>query len=168
MRVNMTCRIRKRQWNEGGLEGLPFKLIIISLILALSIPIVVSNWMNYDREQTISFLVSELSYLETHVDQLYNGGLGQGNSRIVEINVRDGTFAKIERVEIGDEDLDTLKAKSVRWKLIGEDEQLYVVSKGIPMMAEDGGSFALKHGLNRIYIEVRRSEGTLFVEFGNC
>jgi hypothetical protein len=164
----MTGRIPKGRWNDGGLEGLPFKLVIIALILAVSIPIVVSNWMNYDREQTINSLASELGYLETHVNQLYDGGLGHGNSRILEINVRDGTFAKIERIEIGGDNLNTLEAKSVRWKLKGEDEQLYVVSKGIPMRAENGSSFALKHGLNRIYLEVRRSEGTLFVEFGNC
>jgi hypothetical protein len=164
----MTGRIWKRRWNRKGLEGLPLKLVIISLILAMSVPIVVSNWMNHDREQTVNSIVSELSYLETSVKQLWNGGLGQGNSRILEITVRDGTFAKVERVEIGGEDPGSLEAKSVRWKLKGEDEQLYIMSKGIPMMSEDGSAFQLKHGLNRIYLEVKSSQGATFVEFSDC
>lgn len=164
----MTRRIRKRRWDGRALEGLPLKLVIVSLILAMSVPIVVSNWMIHDREQTINFVVSELNYLETSIEQLWNGGLGYGNSRVLEITVRDGTFSKIERVEVGCEDLDSLEAKSVRWKLKGEDEQIFIVSKGIPMMSEEGSAFVLKHGLNRIYLEVKRSQDTVFVEFGDC
>jgi hypothetical protein len=164
----MTGRIRKRLWNRRALEGLPLKLVIISLIIAMSVPIVVSNWMNYDREQTVNLIVSELNHLETSIEQMWNDGLGRGNSRIIEITVRDGTFAKVEYVEIGGDDLGSLAAKSIRWKLKGEDEQLFIVSKGIPMTSEDGDSFPLKHGLNKMYLEVKSSQGTTFVEFSYC
>jgi hypothetical protein len=164
----MTGRFGNGRWNRRGLEGLPLKLVIVSLILAMSVPIVVSNWMNYDREQTVNLVVSELNYLETSVEQMWNGGLGIGNSRVIEITVRDGTFAKVERVEIGGEDLGTIEAKSIRWKLKGEDEQIYIVSKGIPMTSEDDSALLLKHGLNKIYLEVKSSQGTAFVEFSYC
>lgn len=164
----MTGRIGKRVWDRNGLEGLPLKLVIVSLVVAISVPIVVSNWMNYDREQTVSLIVSELNYLETSIEQMWNDGLGRGNSRVIQITVRDGTFAKMERVEIGGEDLRSLKAKSIRWKLKGEDEQIYVISKGIPLTSEGNGVFPLKHGLNKIYLEVKSYQGTTYVEFSYC
>ncbi len=164
----MARRTWKRRWDGRALEGLPLKLVIISLMLAMSVPIVVGNWMHYDREQTVNSMVSELDYLETSVEQLWNDGLGHGSSRVLEIDIRDGTFAKVEKVEVGSGDLSSFEAKSIRWKLVGEDEQVIVMSKGVPMTSEDGAAFVLRHGLNRIYLEVGSLNGTTYVEFSYC
>lgn len=154
----------RARWDGEGLESLPFKLVIISLILALSLPIVVSNWVNYDRQQTINQLTSELNYIEGQMEQIYNGGLGLGNSKVLEVNIRDGTFAKIEYVEIGDNNLDSLRGRSIRWKLKGEEENIHIISNGIPAKSEDGGSFKLRHGQNKLYLEMKKVGEVLYVE----
>jgi len=154
----------KRKWNDAGLEGLPFKLIIISLILALSIPIIVANWMSFDKQQTVTQLDSELDYFEAQIAQIYDGGLGLGNSKVLEINIREGTFTKIEYVEIGDGDLASIRGNSIRWKLNGEGEQVHMISDGIPARSDDGSSFKLGHGLNALYLEIKKENGVVFVE----
>lgn len=154
----------RRTWNGEGLEALPLKLIIISMILALSMPIIVSNWMNYDRQQTINQLTSELNFIEAQMDQIYNSGLGLGNSKVLEVNIRDGTFAKIEYVEIGDGNLNSLRGKSTHWKLKGEGEHTDIISEGISAKSAFGGPFKLKHGLNKLYLEVKKLNGVVYIE----
>lgn len=156
--------VANRKWDDAGLEGLPFKLIIISLILALSIPIIVANWMSFDKQQTVTQLDSELDYLEAQIRQIYDGGLGLGNSKVLEMNIRDGTFTKIEYVEIGDSDLTSIKGNSIRWKLKGEGEQAHMISDGIPARSEDGSSFKFAHGLNTLYLEIKKENGVVFAE----
>jgi len=158
--------VSKARWDGRGLESIPLKLILISLILALSLPIVVSSWMSYDRQQTINQLTSEFAYIEGQMEQIYDGGLGVGNSVVLEVNIRDGTFAKIECVDIGDADLTSLRGKSIHWRLRGEEEHIYIISNGIPAKSEDGGSFRLRHGLSELYLEIKKVGDVAYVEVG--
>ncbi len=160
----MVGRMTGRKWDTEGLEGLPFKLIIVSLILAISMPIVISNWMSYDRQQTINQLITELNYAGVQMDQIYDNGLGIGNSKMLRINVKDGAFAKIEYVKIGDSGLNSIQGRSIQWKLTGEDEQLFLLPDGIPARSEDGSSYVLNHGANELYLEIKEEGGLVFVE----
>ncbi len=163
----MANRIRWKLHDDKGLEALPFKLIIVSLIMALSLPIVISNWMVHDRQETVSRLQSELDFIEGQVDLIYDGGQGLGNSRVVDVTVRDGTFAKIEYIELGDGNLTSLMSKSIRWKLKGEEERIDIISGGIPVRSEKGTSFELRHGLNELYLEIKEMGGAAYVEISH-
>ncbi|MCK5548353.1 MAG: hypothetical protein KAI64_05020 [Thermoplasmata archaeon] len=163
----MAKRTRPGIREDNGMEGLPFKLIIVSLIMALSLPIVISNWMVHDRQETISRLQSELDFIEGQMDLIYDGGLGFGNSRVVEVTLRDGTFTEIEYIEIGDGNLTSLMGKSVRWKLKGEEERIDIISWGIPVMSDKGTSFVLRHGLNELYLEIKEKGGVAYVEISH-
>jgi hypothetical protein len=154
----------RKRFDRCGIESLPLKLIIISLILAISIPIVVSSWMSYDKQETINRLDIELRFLEAQIDQIYLNGMGIGNSKIVELRISEGTFTRIEYVQMGWDALDSPRAVSMRWKFQGEEERIKIISGGIPVRSEDGSSFDLVIGLNSLYLEVKRADDLVYVE----
>ena len=156
---------RRRSWGKGGIE-LPVKLLISAIILGISIPVTMSYWSAYDLQQTRSDLERELELLAAQIQGVYDSG--EGNSRVVEVNIRDGTFARISYVEIGGEPGSGFAARSVRWRIGDGQEQAKPIGEGIPVSSTEGGAFRLPHGISRLYIETNAKDGLLYVEINRA
>ncbi|UCE74592.1 MAG: hypothetical protein JSV56_02520 [Methanomassiliicoccales archaeon] len=109
--------------NEEGVEGIPLKLIIVLVILAITIPITWKGVESYDRSQTESNLRSELDYLSAHIKQVYLNGIG--NALDVEVDFRNGMMTRIEKVEIGDSTEGIWS--SIRYKLSHKGTEFIII-----------------------------------------
>jgi hypothetical protein len=98
---------------EEGVEGIPLKLIIVMVIMAITIPAAFKGLESYDRFQTENNLRSELDFLSANIKQVYLNGLG--NAQDVDVNFQDGMMAKVEEIKIGDS-IDG-KWSTIRYKL---------------------------------------------------
>ena len=86
--------------DDNAVEGIPFKLIIIVLILAISLPLIWTGLERYDRTQKESDLRNEIEFIITTIKFVYTSG--EYSSQAIDVNFASGFAAKVERVEIGD------------------------------------------------------------------
>ncbi|UCE37754.1 MAG: hypothetical protein JSW00_00450 [Thermoplasmata archaeon] len=91
------CRIDK---DQNGVEGIPLKLIIVLVILAITLPLIWKGLESYDRSQTESNLISEIEFLSINIKQVYLNGMG--NAVDVNVDFANGMMTKIDWVKIGD------------------------------------------------------------------
>jgi len=132
------CSRISSQWNEEGIEGIPFKLIIIVLIMALSIPLIFGGLGNYNRTQTENDLRNELNFLIIRARQLYFSGTGNADN--VKVNFRNNFFTRIEYIEIGDGPEGIWS--SIRYKLNHKGvETIVIENPNIPLAYNDNGNF---------------------------
>jgi len=152
------------QWNEEGVEGIPFKLIIIVLIMALSIPLIFGGLENYDRTQTENDFRNELEFLITRAKQVYFGGTGNADN--VEVNFRNSLFTRIEYIEIGDGPEGIWS--SIRYKLNHKGVETIVIEHpNIPLAYNDNGNFkSLEIGSGRFTIHLECRDDKDFTDDG--
>lgn len=146
------------------MEGIPLKLIIVVVILAITIPVTWKGLEGYDRSQTESNLRTEIEFLSTHIKQVYLNGIG--NAQDVEVNFRDGMMTKIEWIKLGD----TVEGiwSSIRYKLSHKsDDFLLIKNPHIPMGNVSNGEIGpLKIGAGRHKIHLECREGFDFDDDG--
>ncbi len=157
-----------------AIEGIPFKLIIIMLILAIALPLIWAGLENYDRTQKENDLRNEIEFIITTIKFVYTSG--ENNSQSIDVNFGSGFATKVERVEIGDDKEGTYS--SIRYKLsssakvtiIIDNPNIPVANKttnGLDALIVGEGkhtlSFTAKSdydfdddGYNDLYIEVAR------------
>jgi hypothetical protein len=142
--------------DQRGVEGIPLKLIIIIVILAVTIPITFKGLESYDRTQTERNLRSELEFLSTNIKQVYLNGMG--NAVDVEVDFADGMMTKIERVQIGDS-LDGIYS-SIRYKLNYKSTEFIVIKNpNIPVgkySESEFGPLILGSGKHTIHLECKQ------------
>lgn len=150
--------------DEEGVEGIPLKLIIVVVILAITIPMIWKGLESYDRSQTENNLRSEIDFLSMHIKQVYLNGLG--NAQDVEVDFNDGMMTKIERVEIGDS-VQGLWS-SIRYKLSHKSlEYLLIKNPNIPMGNVSNGEVGpLSCGPGRYTIHLECKDGFDFDDDG--
>jgi hypothetical protein len=145
-----------------ALEGMPLKLLIVALVMGITLPSVLAMWANVEKVQTGNHLQSEMDYLNIRINQVYRSG--PGNTILVELNLKSGVFTSIDYVMIGGR-LDTHWKSTIRWKLVGEGENVIPIDGGVPVCGENGESFELDEGHSSLYLKVKKKEeGLLFVE----
>ncbi len=116
--------------DDSAVEGIPFKLIIVVLILAISLPLIWTGLANYDRTQKENDLRGEIEFMIITIKFVYTGG--EGNSQSIEVNFQSGFSTKVERVEIGD-DKDGIYS-SIRYKLSNSrKETMIIANPNIPV-----------------------------------
>jgi hypothetical protein len=141
--------------DSEGVEGIPFKLIIAVVILALTIPMVWAGLESYDSIQTENNLQMELDFLAINIRQTYLDGVG--NAQDVRANFKDGMFRKIERIEIGDSPDGSWS--SIRYELSGMSTRTILIEDpNIPICnytADGIASLSLGSGRYVIHLECR-------------
>ncbi|UCD92270.1 MAG: hypothetical protein JSV43_08660 [Methanobacteriota archaeon] len=148
--------------DSKGLEGLPFRLLIVAVIMGISIPAVLASWSNAERQHLENSLNSELNYLTVRIVQVYQAG--PGNVVTVDVNLESGTFTEIEYVLVGD-NLESAWRTAIRWKLSGQGENVIAIEDGIPVCSNNGDALHLSPGWHSIYLETKKEEsGLVFVE----
>jgi hypothetical protein len=157
--------------DEAGVEGIPLKLIIVLVIVAITVPVAWKGLESYDRSQTESNLVLEIDFLAANIKQVYLNGVG--NARNVEVDFSDGMMTSVERIEIGDSEQGVWS--SIRYKLEHKGSQFVLIKNpNIPVTHvnhEDIGPLVVGPGRHTIHLETKKgydfdSDGVedLFVE----
>ncbi len=141
--------------NIHGVEGIPLKLIIMVVILAITIPVIWKGLESYDRSQTENNLKNEIEFLASHIKQIYLSGTG--NARDVKVDFKDGMMSKIEWIKLGDS-VDGIWS-ALKYKLDYQDTRTIVISNpNIPIgNISDGdiGSLTLGPGKQTIHLECK-------------
>jgi hypothetical protein len=150
--------------DKKGVEGIPLKLIIVLLIMAITIPITWRGLETYDRAQTENNLRSELEFLSTNIKQVYLSGVG--NAKEVEVDFDNGIMTKIDWIEIGDS-VSGLWS-TIRYKLGFKGREFIIIKDpNVPLgNLSDGdiGPLILGAGKQKIRLECR--EGLDFDDDG--
>ncbi|MFW5928035.1 MAG: hypothetical protein ACOCSL_02445 [Thermoplasmatota archaeon] len=127
--------------DERGLEGMPLQLLIISIVLALAVPTIYSSVEYYDTRRTLKTLKSEIRFIGEKAEQVFVHG--NGNSEVIEIDLSDGIFEKINTVKLC-EDPDYV----IKWETIDYRGQ-YSIPKRVPLY-NGSGTISLLEGSHKI------------------
>ena len=127
---------RSLKRDEKGLEGMPLKLLIISVVLAIAIPAVYNSVEYYDTKGTLKNLKSEIQFIGEKAEQVFIHG--NGNSEVIEVDFSDGIFEKINIVKLCCE-----PDYVIRWETMDYNGQ-YSIPKKIPLYNESGEIGLLK------------------------
>ncbi|UCG68134.1 MAG: hypothetical protein JSV09_09925 [Thermoplasmata archaeon] len=150
--------------DEEGVEGIPLKLIIVVVIVAITVPLAWKGLESYDRIQTENNLRAELEFLSTNIKQIYLNGIG--NAQDVNVDFVDGMMTKIERIEIGD----TIEgiSSSIRYKLNYKDTEFIIIENpNVPLGNMDQDEIRpLSMGSGRHTIHIECKEGLDFDDDG--
>lgn len=141
--------------DEAGVEGIPLKLIIVMVIVAITVPVAWKGLESYDRSQTETNLVMEIDFLVAHIKQVYLSGMG--NARDVDVDFSGGLVTSVERIEIGDSEDGVWS--SIRYKL-GHENSRFVLIKNpnIPIARvneDDVGPLVVGPGRHTLRLETR-------------
>ena len=160
---------RKFRRNKDGIESMPLQLLIIMAILALTIPIIMNYWMTADSGQVENNTLNQLNYLGTTAKQLFDNGVG--NRDIIKLDFKDGTFTKIEYINIGG-DVNKIESSLIKWKIKGEQERTYIIPGGARIgnhneFSDTFNTYHIGSGTYNAYLECKEStSGILYIEIG--
>ncbi len=86
--------------DRKGLEGLPLKLLIVSLLMSISVPVVLENLAEYGRKVDLAALKSEASEIKRVAQTVFEAG--PGNSRILSIDLPTSSSISLGGVDGSD------------------------------------------------------------------
>ena len=126
-------------------------MLLFAVVVAISVPMVLSAFEMYDRLRTEDDLVNEITRF-VNISVLYlDAGGGQAD---ITVRLRDGVLRHIDFVELGGP-LDSPQCASIRYRFIGEDTRyLTLEDYGLRMTASDG-PLRLSSGTWEVHLEVR-------------
>ena len=138
-----------------GVEGIPFKMIIIAVVLAITLPVSFDRFNHWDADRTETDLKIEIQGLISRVKLAYLSG--EGNTDNVEVNFRSGMMTRIESVTLGSGP-DGIWS-GISYNISGRQEQtLLVQDPEIPMAESQGdgfGGLVLGPGKHMIHLSIR-------------
>lgn len=141
--------------DREGVEGIPLKLIIVVVIMAITIPATWKGLEMYDRSQTENNLRTEIEFLTTHIKQVYLNGIG--NAQDVDVDFRDGMMTSIDWIKIGDSVEGVWS--SIKYKLSHKSTDFILIKNpNIPMgnlSSGEIGPLKLGAGVHTIHLECR-------------
>ena len=122
--VNMNVATRRIIIDSNGEIELPFKLLIIAIVLAIVIPALFFGLRSYSINQMESNVRSELTKLQDAIDGMVQTDVG--SSDVVKLNLDDGFIAELSHVKIGDEFEKGVRGPDhviIRYKISGRKEK---------------------------------------------
>lgn len=131
-----------------GVEGFPYRLLIISAVLALTLPVIYSTWEYYDRQSTLQDVREEVEFIGQKAEQLFIRGIN--NSARHEVELDDGLFTNIEYVELGGE-----YENWIEWEAGGQEEA-YQLPRNISLIPEtEDETIRLTSGSHTLFLETK-------------
>jgi hypothetical protein len=149
-------------WDRKALEGLPLKLLIMSLLISLTVPVVLESIESYERSTTRSMMVAEGERVVSTVEEVMSAG--EGNRRIITVSLPQGMDRYHLAFELGGE-LNGSSSLTVRCTADGKPFRA-LVPENPParITSADGGTLRLMTGEHQLSIEcVRIQERTVAV-----
>lgn len=122
--------------NHLGVEGIPLKLVITMVILAISLPLMFTWLHAYDGSQLRASLQATVSRLTQYAESAY---ANPESRRCVEVDVPTGTFVRPKHVRIGG--AQGFSRESIAYQVEGESE--FATTVAFPLNGTDGGSLFL-------------------------
>ena len=137
--------------DSRGIEGVPIKLLIVAIVLAITGPLIFSALMSFDRARVEQGLEAELDEFVSTVQVIYTSG--PGNSVTIEFDIPSGTFTRVETVCFGDVPGGSMSSV-IRYRLQGRAESLMVLeSPNVPMIGLDNVPLEIASGRYDILAE---------------
>lgn len=118
---------------KGDMLGLPWELLVICIVMAVSIP---SIWIfadMYIEKQVEDELNSELKYLKETIIEIEN--MGEGNKRVIELDFKDNILARIDYVRVGGNKIPD--AYNIRYMIDGDEDVIQLGNN--PISNTSGG-----------------------------
>ncbi len=150
------CRdLHKPIWVElrrdcSGMLGLPFRLLIAMVTVALVVPAVMSGWSSLDYMQTESRIQGEISRILVAAQRYLQAGSG---GEVVDVSFRGGSLTRVEYVIFGDVPGGAYQ-RMARYKLTGGQEVLMSPKNPSVQLAYlDGSALTLSEGRYSLLVE---------------
>lgn len=145
--------------NNRAVEGLPLKLIITAIVLAITIPLMFGALKTYDKSKVEQELSAEIDEFISGVQLIYSSG--PGNSAVLEFRAAKGTFTGLDYVIFGDEPGGDYSSV-IRYRISGIQEVPTVIqSPNVPMMSSSNSTFEIMAGNYEIIAECLTSQSDL-------
>jgi hypothetical protein len=159
--------------DRRAVEGIPLKLIIVAVILAITVPAAWYLFGIYDAAQTEERLKSELGRLEVSAKEVYAGVSGRfsggiwipGSSMRTEVDFRGGVFATIEYVKIGGKlGAADCSYTKIHYKLSSQPDAVLVIEDpNVPITSKaaggsGSGTLVLQKGTYSLFLENKYDE----------
>jgi hypothetical protein len=136
--------------DERALLGMPYRLLIALVSIALVVPAVMSGWSSVDYVQTDQRVRAEIARVLTAAQRYLQAGSG---GEQMDIAFEGGTFTRISYVIFGDLPGHAY-SRFVRSRLPGGDEQLVTArNPSVPIGMPGGGGLRLYEGSYSIRVE---------------
>jgi uncharacterized protein (UPF0333 family) len=132
----------RSKYTKGQVEALPFKLIIIAVVMAVAIPLIYFGLQNYMRTQVENDISRELNNMISTIKQVYSGG--NGSTSPVKVSFQNAILVKIEYIKIGDA-LGYPNQYRIRYKLAGEAEKSRSIFPNIAVTNHNGDGPLVLH-----------------------
>ncbi|MFO7791477.1 MAG: hypothetical protein R6W73_00660 [Candidatus Saliniplasma sp.] len=150
---------------SGDVLGLPFEMLIISVVMLISIPLIFSYSSMYVRRQVESDLRVELEKLVDVIEEIEQAETG--NRRTFSFNFNDHPLARVSYVEVGGEDHHSRSTIRYRFK---DRNEMVMNLEGIEVSDISDGDFTrleLPLDGETIFIEKSPSQGFIKLSVGD-
>lgn len=147
---------------NGDTLGIPLEMLIISVVMLISIPIVFSYSSMYIRSQVESDLRVELEKFIDTIEEIERSEIG--NRRTFSLDINDHPLARISHVRVGGEDIHL--RSTIRYSLKNREEVVLSLG-GLEVSARDETgfmSFELPLNGETVLIEKDHVENVSFIE----
>lgn len=150
------------QFGNRGLEGLPLKIAIVVIVMAISSPIIYGSLRAYEAAKLESQMGSEASAIAELAKLLYTGG--PGNAQQLTVNLRGGVTSRSDYMEIGDVPNGTY-ASCIRYRVRGlAMKTLLIEGPNVPMRGSDGEPLRMFEGKHSLMLECKSVSCGQYIE----
>lgn len=147
--------------DHRALEGMPLKLLIMSLLVSMTAPAVMGSLEGYERSLARSEMVSEANRLARMAEEVLSAG--EGNRRSITLELPTAMSRYGMAMEVGGS-IDSTSMYSIRCleedlvfsTIVLDDPPVRTITKGGPPLTLDAGTISLM-------LECARIEGRLCV-----
>jgi hypothetical protein len=142
--------------DKRGLEGMPLKLLIVSLLISLSAPVVLSSMGTFQARTSESLALSAAERIRETITATYLSG--PGNHRVMDSPLEDDKCT----IEIGG---DLAQTESMVIKVLhdGSVDRVYLSDPAVRVTTSGGHPFQLTAGMTRLSFSCVSDNGTYVV-----
>jgi len=148
-----------RTWDRRALEGMPLRLLIMSLLISLTVPVVMGSVDSYERTTSRTAVIEAAERFVASVEEVISSG--EGNRRIVTVSLPQSADRFSLAIEIGGSQGST---SSLTVRCTSDDVPFRTLAPENPparMVPSGGGPLRLDAGEHRLAIECVRSQERL-------
>jgi len=136
---------------------MPLKLLIMSLLISITVPVVMGSMESYERTTARSIVLAEAQHLVDAVEEVVSAG--EGNRRIVTVSLPQSMGRLHLALEVGGP-LDVVSSLTVRCTCDGSSFTTLVPENPPARMTTPAGEvLTLNGGEHRLAIECVRLQG---------
>ncbi|MBS3816955.1 MAG: hypothetical protein KGY76_05270 [Candidatus Thermoplasmatota archaeon] len=149
---------RRLTSDENALEGMPLQMLIISLILAIGLPLVYSSLRHHDTQTVLRRAEEQAESINEKAKQLH--AYGEGNSDVISIDLEDGIFSEIKFLELGNKSFRNL----IRWEIREGKKGMLLLEDHLSLISDEPiklGSGSHELNMECKFGEVQGTEGEM-------